>query len=282
MRKNSFKALFLIVIFTLLLLNVFSQTTPQLHVMVSGHGKTQAIFIPGFSCSGQVWDETVNKFSKDLTCHVITFPGFAGEPAQGEANLRDWENGITAYIEKNKLGQVVLIGHSIGGGIAMSFAADHPELISKIVVVDAVPYLNALFNPAAKANPNADCSPMVKQFTGMSTEQLYQMQKQIIPSMIADTSKIATAIKWSMDSDRGTMGRIYCQFTNTDLREKIGKIKCPSLILLEAPFQKQDTQLQQQYAALVTKSIHYSTKGLHFIMYDDKDWFFQQLVTFLQ
>lgn len=282
MRKHSIKALILLFLFTLLLLDLFARQTPQLHVEVSGSGKTQAIFIPGFSCSGKVWDETISRFSNELTCHVITFPGFAGEPAQGEADLKDWENAIAAYITGKQLKQVVLIGHSIGGGISMSFAADHPEMVSRIIVVDALPFLNGLFNPAAKGNPGADCSPMVKQFTAMSNDQLYGMQKQVMPSMIADTSKISTAIKWTMDSDRSTLGRIYCQFSNTDLREKIGRIQCPSLILLEAPFKGQNNLIQQQYAALTTKDIRYSTKGLHFIMYDDKDWFFQQLVTFLQ
>jgi pimeloyl-ACP methyl ester carboxylesterase len=176
----------------------------------------------------------------------------------------------------------VLIGHSIGGGIAMSVAADHPALIGRIVVVDALPYLAASMNLGAKADPDADCSPMVQQFTAMSDEQLYQVQQRVMPSMIADTSRIATAIKWTMDSDRATLGRIYCQFSNTDLREKIGRIACPSLILLEAPFRQQDQAMQRQYAALRNKSIHYSTKGLHFIMYDDKDWFFAELASFLQ
>ena len=78
------------------------------------------------------------------------------------------------------------------------------------------------------------------------------------------------------------MGQIYCEFVNTDLRETIAGISCPALIMLEPSFKLYDAVMQQQYARLQHKQIVYANKGLHFIMYDDKDWYLQQLTTYLQ
>ena len=49
--------------------------------------------------------------------------------------------------------------------------------------------------------------------------------------LLADPSKQEEVIGWSMKSDRKTFGEMYCDFSNTDLRDKIATIKCPSLII---------------------------------------------------
>jgi hypothetical protein len=77
------------------------------------------------------------------------------------------------------------------------------------------------------------------------------------------------------------MGRIYCEFLNTDLRDTIAAIQCPSLIMLEAPFRAYDAAMQAQFAKLAGRQIVYAGKGLHFIMYDDQDWYSGQLKAFL-
>ncbi|NML23862.1 alpha/beta fold hydrolase [Pseudoflavitalea sp. G-6-1-2] len=281
MQKNKYKFLLLLLAFTLLILNVFAQS-PKLHAEVSGKGKQSIVLLPGFGCSGKVWEETVQQLSSKYSCHVITFPGFAGTPALGEANLKDWETAVADYITTQKISPAIIIGHSIGGGMALSIAADHPTLVKQVVVTDAVPCLAAMFNPAFTSKENLNCTAMVGQFTAMPEAQFLKMQQQIIPTMVADTARQRTVIDWTISSDRNTMGRIYCQFSNTDLREKIAQVKCPSLVLLEVNFKDNDAIMQQQYAKLSNKTIAYSTKGLHFIMYDDKDWFFQQLASFLQ
>lgn len=281
MNKRTTKIVLLCIAFTLLILNVFAQTTPVLHAVVKGSGKQSVVLIPGFSCSGKVWDETVNQLSARYTCHIITFPGFGGEPTQGEADLKQWETAVADYITTHKLQQPVVIGHSMGGGMAMALAADYPTLLSRIVVVDALPCLAALFNPAFTEQPAVDCTPFEKQFTSMTDDQLYKMQQHTMPRLLADTTMQETAIQWTMHSDRKTLGRIYCQFSNTDLRARLANVQCPALILLEANFKNSDANIQAQFAQLQHKTIAYANKGLHFIMYDDKDWFFQQLNAYL-
>ena len=260
----------------------FSGPASSLHVSVTGKGARTVILIPGFTCSGKVWDATVKQLSPAYTCHVITFAGFAGEPAVAEPHLKDWVADIAAYITEQRLNKPVVIGHSIGGGMAMMLAAAHPELISKIVVVDALPCLSAAQNPSFKADPGADCTPFIDRYTAMNDSMLYAMQSKTVPMLCADTAMHAQILGWSMQSDRRTMGRIYCEFLNTDLRQTISGINCPALIMLEAPFKTYDAAMQQQYAALKDKQIVYAGKGLHFIMYDDKDWYLQQLNTYLR
>ncbi|HVI44222.1 MAG TPA: alpha/beta hydrolase [Chitinophaga sp.] len=251
-------------------------------VKITGKGKNAIIFIPGFACSGDVWNETRTVYEKNYKCYTLTMAGFAGTPAQPGASFNNWEKGIADYIKEQKIERAILIGHSMGGGLALALAADYPELFSKIVVVDALPCLVAMRNPNFKSKEKNDCSPMVNQFLTVSDAQFLQMQQMSMPGLCADTARVPGIINWTVKSDRKTFAEMYCDFSNTDLREKIANIKCPSLILLEANFAIFKPKIEAQYGNLKGASIQYATKGLHFIMYDDTDWYNQQLATYIK
>lgn len=273
----------LIIIFAILAFcNVFGQTKSYpFEVKVSGKGKQSIIFIPGFSCSGEVWNETKTKYEKNFTCYTLTMAGFAGVQSQPNATFANWENKIAEYIKDNKIEKPIIIGHSMGGGLALAIASDYPDLASKIIVVDALPCLMAMSNPSFKYKENTDCSSGISQMKAMSDEDFYNMQKVSMSRLLADTTMQETVVGWSVKSDRETFAKMFCDFSNTDLREKIKNIKCPSLILLESYFVNFKPTIEDQYKNLKNADLRYATKGLHFIMYDDKDWYFNQLENFI-
>lgn len=280
MKKFTF--LLIIMLFFLALCNIFGQQTVYpFEVKKTGKGNQALIFIPGFASSGDVWNETTAKFEKDFTCYTLTMAGFAGIKPQTDASFKDWEKGIAAYIRDNKIDKPIIIGHSMGGGLALAVAADYPELAGKIIIVDTLPCLAALSDPNFTSKENNDCSPAIAQLTTMNDEQFRKMQAQAMPRLLADTSMQETVINWSMKSDRKTFAKMYCDFYNTDLREKIKNIQCPSLILLESYFITLKPTIESQYKNLKNANMQFASKGLHFIMYDDKNWYFNQLTHFL-
>jgi pimeloyl-ACP methyl ester carboxylesterase len=276
------KFLLLPFVFTIISSMVFAQNKSYpFDIKISGKGKQSIIFIPGFASSGEVWNETKLTYEKDFTCYTLTMAGFAGVKPQPNATFTNWETSIVNYIKENKIEKPIIIGHSMGGGLALAIASDYPDLIKKIVVVDALPCLQALSNPTFKSSENPDCSQLVNQMTALTQEQFYQIQTNSISRLVAETSKQELVIGWSVDSDRNTFAQMYCDFTNTDLRKKIENIKCPSLILLEDSFKTIKPAIKEQYKKLKNANLQYSTKGLHFIMYDDKEWYLNQLNNFL-
>ena len=250
-------------------------------VTKTGEGKKTAVFIPGFASSGDVWAETVSDLQPDYNCYVLTMPGCSGTPAEEAPSFESWKNQIAAYIKSEGLDKPVLVGHSMGGGLALAVAADYPEIASKLIVVDALPCLPALQNPNFKANPEADYSAMIAPITNMSDEQFLMMQKSNIGFMTTDSLMFDKIVNWSVTSDRNTFARMYAEFSNTDLRERIKTIEIPSLILLESMFKNIKPMVAEQYKDLNNAQLEYADKGLHFIMYDDKEWYTNQLTGFL-
>jgi len=275
--------LIIALLFSALCVNVFAQTKSYpFEVIKTGKGKQSIIFIPGFASSGEVWNETKAAFEKDFTCYTLTMAGFAGVKPQPNPSFENWKAGIANYIKDNKIDKPILVGHSMGGGLALAIASDYPDLIGKIVVVDALPCLAALSDPSFKSKENNDCSPMVTQMAAMNETQFYDMQKQTMPRLLQDSSKLEMVVDWSVKSDRKTFSEVYCDFFNIDLRERISAIKCPSLILLESYFINLKPAIEGQYEKLKTAKFQYADKGLHFIMYDDKDWYLAQLNNFIK
>lgn len=279
---NRLKITIVLALFIAINVKSFGQNKSKpFEVIKSGQGSKSIIFIPGFASSGEVWDETKSKYEKDYTCYTLTMAGFAGIKPQANPSFENWKTRIADFIIENKIEKPIIIGHSMGGGLALALASDYPELIDKIVVVDAVPCLPALMNPTFKTVEKQDCSAMLNLISSATNEQFYQMQKMSIQRLVDDTTKQELVVGWSMKSDRKTFAEMYCDFSNTDLRERIKNIKCPTLVLLEEYFKNLKPAMEEQYKNIIEVNLQYSTKGLHFIMYDDKEWYFSQLDNFI-
>lgn len=266
----------------LIISSLYGAIAQNFRVRTSGKGPQTLVFIPGFACSDEVWDATIANFEKDHTCISLTMPGFAGVPAEKSPTFEGWKSQIVNYLQQQKINKPVIIGHSMGGGLAMAIAADYPELAAGIVVVDALPCLAAMMDPGFQSNPALDCSPAISQITGLNEEQFVQMQKANMPRMMSSRDKDDLVISWTVKSDRKTFAGMFCDFGNTDLREKIAKITCPTLVLLESYFVNFKPAIEGQYQKLKNARMAYADKGLHFIMYDDKEWFDAQLTNFIR
>lgn len=281
---KKYPSLAIFALFTMLYAHASGQTTADrpFEVKKSGQGKLAIIFIPGLGCSGEVWDQTVAQLEKDYTCYTLTMAGFSGTQPQPEPTFVNWEAQIARYIRENNIPKPIIIGHSLGGGLALAIAADFPQLVSKIIVVDALPCLSALQYPAFKSRENNDCTPMINQFTAISDDQFEQMQKSTVAALVADTSAQKKVIRWTIQSDRKTFAGLFCDFLNTDLRGKLKSIQCPALILLESSFSRLKPIIEEQYKDLKGAQLQYSSKALHFIMFDDEEWYQNQLTRFIK
>lgn len=259
----------------------FSQEYP-FSITKTGKGDQALIFIPGFASSGDVWNETVDSLKSDYTCYVLTMSGFAGVPPKDNISFEHWKTEIAKFIKENKINKPIVIGHSMGGGLAMAIAADYPDLLNKFVVVDALPCLFALTNPEFKSVADNDCSNLVDQIMKMPEDQFIQMQKMSVARLSTTQSKHNEILDWGLKSDRKTFAQMFCDFSNTDLRQRIKNVRTPSLILLEAPFKTIKDSINEQYIEMPSAQLKYANQGLHFVMFDDKEWYINQLIDFLK
>jgi N-formylmaleamate deformylase len=271
--------------------NATAATTPSFKVDVVGKGKQAMIFIPGLTCPGEVWSETVAHYQKNYTCYILSLPGFAGTaPVETENYLQTMRDEIIRYIKENKLKKPIIVGHSLGGFLALWIGITEPTLISTQLIIDALPFSGAVQNPnatAESAKPMAE--NMRKMMTNATPEQVKQSQQYFLSGMVNNLEKREVLSKWGVESHAPTVAQAMYELQTIDLRGQLATVKTPTLVLgawiayKDYGFKRETIQqtFDLQYEKLPVKTILLSDNGKHFIMYDDLSWMLAQMDAFL-
>lgn len=107
----------------------------ELHSTVLGEGRPFVI-LHGFLGMGDNWKTLGNKFSEEYQVHLIDQRNHGRSPHTSEMNYSAMAADIKDYCSKNQLKDILLLGHSMGGKVAMHVAAENPSLVEKLIVVD--------------------------------------------------------------------------------------------------------------------------------------------------
>lgn len=268
-----------------------AQREAPLDITVEILGKGRPVLaIPGLNSRASVWRETCAAL-KDVQCHLVQLPGFAGAPAaRHEAFLDEMSKQVLAYAKREKLHDPVVIGHSLGGFMALKLALAAPDDVGPLVIVDSLPFLPAASNPTATAESTQPMAQMMRQQMLDADDATFRQQSLAsVQSMSRDPARVAEIGQWGADSDRNTTAQALVELMTTDLRGELGKVQSPTLVLgawaAYAAFgQTQDAAraiFTTQYAALPDVRIEMSEAGYHFLMWDDPQWLRTQINAFL-
>ncbi|MGD0869858.1 MAG: alpha/beta hydrolase [Bryobacteraceae bacterium] len=267
-----------------------SMAQEPFQVKVTGHGRPM-ILIPGLSSSGEAWDTTVARYKNRFECHVLTVAGFAGVPRVPAPMLDRVRDGLADYIRKQKLDHPVIIGHSLGGFLALDLAAKYPDLPGRLVIVDSYPFLAGVADAQATPASAREAAAQMRQYIGGQTQDMYERYVKSgvgTRTMVEKESDFDRITAWGLASDRTAAADAMAELYVADLRDDLARIKVPTLVFGAWIGYKQYTDrarteanLRSQYAKLAGVEIQVTDIAHHFIMWDDPDWMFAHLDRFL-
>jgi len=110
----------------------------MLHVDRYGSGDP-VVLIPGLASGAWTWNGVIPHLAAKHSVYAVTIAGFAGRPASGTASFAAFEKDLTALLDQRHLAKPVLVGHSIGGTLAIDYAETHPDRVRAIVAADGLP-----------------------------------------------------------------------------------------------------------------------------------------------
>lgn len=141
---------------------------------VARHGDQgpAVILIPGLQGGPWVWQQTIDHLSKHHVVYAVTLAGFDGKPTQADGgSLFDRADAsLLRLIEQEKIDKPVLVGHSLGGTLALRLAGEHPALVAGVVAVDGLPIFPGMERASAEQR-QAMATRMQQQMAAATPEQ---------------------------------------------------------------------------------------------------------------
>ncbi|HEX8528048.1 alpha/beta fold hydrolase [Allosphingosinicella sp.] len=198
----------------------------RISVEVRGTGP-DVILIPGLSSSRGVWNGTVAAVP-GYRYHLVQVAGFAGTAAAGNGTGRvvaPVADEIARYILANRLGRPAIVGHSMGGSIAMMIGARHPGIAGRVMVVDMLP------SPARPFGvPPAAVKPLAKLIGGemAGADRLRRDLKSLV-GRFGNSDWLASR------NDAGVVGRSVSELLSTDLTPELARIRAPLTVVYACP-----------------------------------------------
>jgi len=260
-------------------------------VQVAGSGP-DVIMIPGLGSSRDVWKTEAAKLAPHYRLHLIQIRGFAGYktgPNDKDPLLTPIVTELAQYIEAGHLDKPAIIGHSLGGTLGLMLAAEHPQDVGKLMVVDALPFLAVLIDPKATVDfirPQAQ--EMRKNLVEATTNDFLMSEKGQIATLVKSPDQRTLVTFWTINSDRKTLGNALYDDMTTDLRPQMSKIQVPITLLYpydaggQSSKKDVDKMYHDAYATAPHAMLVRIDDSAHFIMLDQPQKFDDAVQTFLK
>lgn len=211
------------------------------HVEQRGTGPIHMILIPGSPCDWRVWEEFMDRNEERYTMYALTLAGFSGTeplptPDETEPSPTPWFDAaidaIADFIREEELTDAVIVGHSLGGHLALRIALEHPNAAAKIVDVDGVPtseFGGANLTPEQRAREVEE--KLGPQFRHMTDEQAAAMLEQTARLTVTDRERADELAAMFMQTKKEVALEYLIQGLKSDISAQLKNIATPTLVI---------------------------------------------------
>jgi pimeloyl-ACP methyl ester carboxylesterase len=262
-------------------------------ILVERHGAQgrPLILVPGLASGSWVWQDTIRAFAADHAVYVLTLPGFDGRPPAGPAPFAAARAAIEELIASRHLAKPVIVGHSLGGILALAVAEDKAAAIGGIVSIDGLPVM-----PGTEDMPpvqRAQFADATRLQIGRQPAALFARQQQAYMRTIGvlDMGRADALAQLTAKSDPASVGLWSADVLTLDLRPGLKSIQAPVLTIV--PYLDLDSTQQgltpdgkaDYYRALMegTPKLQVVTvsPARHFAMFDQPEAVIVAIRTFI-
>lgn len=256
------------------------------HYEAYGRGRP-VLLLHGWLNSWAVWRKTVEVLGTEFRVYAVDFLGFGDSGDQAEEfSVNNFTLLVDRFMDRLAIPKAAIVGHSMGGTVALSAAMRYPEKIAKVIVIGS-PIHGSSLSPLLKLAANRSWIGL-----GQSTPVLYNLFQSGFKPFLRVYSRL-------LSSDGETLGKMLSEdagklaiapfiesittLRQTDLRPRLNELKMPILgiygkrDLIVSPHQYQPLR---EYVK--QSQIAWFAQSGHFPMLDESERFHETVSTFLK
>lgn len=260
------------------------QRLDRITVRSLGEGPA-VVLIPGLASSPAVYDDLVRRIGERHRIILVQVNGFAGSAPSAspiEGLLPGAVDELASWLTASGVQKPAVIGHSMGGLMALMLAEKHPAAAGKLMIVDALPFYGLLMGPTA--TPDA-IRPLVEQMRASLVSG--QSPPEVPPHMSNTDAGKAKILEWLKASDPKTVGEALVEDATTDFRPELPALADVPVTILYAAATPEfkpmaDALYRDAYKALPQAKLAAVEKSEHFIMLDQPQRFAEEVEAFLR
>ncbi len=178
----------------------------QLHYQILGQGQP-LVLLHGLFGSGDNWGTVARDFSQHYQVISVDLRNHGRSPHSASQSYADMADDLLELCDMLSLERIHLLGHSLGGKVAMQFAAQHSDRVEKLIVVDM----------AMRAYTDAHTHLMdTMMAVDLSTLQSRHEADKILSSSIPQTMVRQFLLMNLIKSDNGLAWRINLAVLKTN------------------------------------------------------------------
>jgi len=137
-------------------------------------------------------------FAEHFRCLVLEFPGFGVSDDFGGHPMLDAQSAVPAFVDALGLDRVDIIGNSMGGGVGINFAINHPDRIGKLLTIGGIG--TNIYSPGPSEGIR-----LLQEFTEDPTRQRLV---DWLNSMVYDPALVTETLineRWELATDPATL-----------------------------------------------------------------------------
>ena len=115
-----------------------------LHVCDSEVGEKCVVLLHGYLENMLVWEDFVPLLYKDVRVVTLDIPGHGISVVNGEIHTMEYlADTVAAALDKIGVERATIVGHSMGGYVALAFAERYAERVDGLVLLHSTPYADS-------------------------------------------------------------------------------------------------------------------------------------------
>ena len=214
----------------------------RLAVRTLGESGPRIVFVHGLFGQGKNWTTIARGLADSHRVTLVDLPNHGHSPWTDRVDYLDMAELVATELEQ--LGEpVTLVGHSMGGKVAMQLALRRPELLRALVVVDIAP---VSYPPTGGRtdDPDEEASPFAAYIDAMRALDVDQLTtrdeadaalREAVPSRMVRSFLLQSLVREGLGTDGGWRWRLNLELLDRDLGELRGFPAPPAGAAFDGP-----------------------------------------------